>query len=287
MADISKITLPNGAEYNLKDAEARANIASLQTAMTGQVAPLGTTTTSLTDQATTNPIIVNGQNVTAVAGNMVYYNRKEFIFDGTKWIELGDLSSLGSLAYKNNASGSVTPSGTIAVQTFTGSSMTATGSFTPAGNITVNKSNVDYVVAPKAVSGQENTYTPAGTVTPDIVLKTSTVNSITNVGTLPTCTFPKMSTSVLNENLTFTWDEGTFSAGTLPTKGANTTVATGLSRASASFEGTAVRLVAASIPTVSSATFTGTAGNVSVSGTPSGSISQGEFTGKSATVTVS
>ena len=287
MADISKITLPNGAEYNLKDAQARSDIASIQTAMTGKVTPLGTTTSPLEDDSTTNPIIVNGSNVTAVAGNLVYYNRKEFIFDGTKWIELGDLSSLGSLAYKNNASGTYTPSGTIGTQTFTGSSMTATGTFTPAGSITVNKSNVDYVVSPKAATGQSNSYTPSGTVTPDIVLSTTTVNSITAVGTLPTCTFPKMSTTVVSENLTFTWTDGTFTSGTLPTKGANTTVATGLSKAEASFAGTAVRLVAASVPTVSSATFSGTAGNVSVTGTPSGNISQGEFTGKSATITVS
>lgn len=60
MADISKITLPNGTVYNLKDEWARDKISDIETAMTGGVTPLGTTTTELTDGATTNPITVNG-----------------------------------------------------------------------------------------------------------------------------------------------------------------------------------------------------------------------------------
>lgn len=60
--------------------------------------------------------------------------------------------------------------------------------------------------------------TPTITVTPS----TATVNSITDVGTLPT-----FSATVANENLTLA-----FTQGTLPTKGANQTVATGIQSAS-------------------------------------------------------
>lgn len=63
-------------------------------------------------------------------------------------------------------------------------------------------------------------FTPSGSITPS----STTVNSITAVGTLPT-----WSASVNNEVLSFSFNQGT-----LPTKGANQTVLTG-----ASFSGTA------------------------------------------------
>lgn len=102
MADISKITLPSGNTYDIKDAGARELIAQLQ----GGSYFLGVSTTALTDGATTNPINIDGETnpVTAVNGNMAVYGNAEFIFNGTKWIEFGDLSNLGTLAYKNTVS---------------------------------------------------------------------------------------------------------------------------------------------------------------------------------------
>jgi len=192
MADISSVTLPSGTTYNLKDAAARSDIASIQQAIAGGLKFLGETTTALTDGATTNPITVNGESVTAVAGNLVLYGDKEFLFDGTKWIEMGDLSLLGALAYKNSASGSFTPSGSVSAPSI---SVASAGS-------------------------------------------TTTVNSITDVGTAPAWT-----ATVANETLTIGW-----SAGTLPTKGTDTTVKTGDASYSAS-----------------QPSFTGTAGTVTVS----------------------
>ena len=46
---------------------------------------IGVTTTALTDGATTNPFTINGQSVTAVAGNITSYGADEFIFNGTAW----------------------------------------------------------------------------------------------------------------------------------------------------------------------------------------------------------
>lgn len=48
-------------------------------------------------------------------GDVVYYNNKEFVWGLFGWRELGDMSSLGSLAFKNSASGSITPHGTVAI----------------------------------------------------------------------------------------------------------------------------------------------------------------------------
>lgn len=184
MADISQITLPSGSTYDIKDATARELIGDLSK----YTKFLGVTTTALTDGATTNPIIVNGQSVTAQSGNIATYGSSEFIFNGTAWQAFGDLSGLGSLAYKNSASATYTPSGTI-IQ-------------------------------------------PTITVTPS----TGTVNSITDVGALP-----ELTTTVSNEILTIGW-----SAGTLPTKGANTSVVTGITSATASqinFNGTEATIV--------------------------------------------
>lgn len=192
MADISKITLPSGQSYDLKDAQARSDIADIQRAISGGIHFRGKTTTALTDGATTNPITINGESYTAVSGDLVLYDEKEFLFDGTKWIEMGDLSLLGTLAYKDSASGSFTPAGSVS-----------------APNISV------------ATAGG-----------------TTTVNSITAVGTLPAYT-----ATVANETLTMTWN-----AGTLPTKGADTVVKTTDAAYSAS-----------------QPTFTGTADTVTVS----------------------
>lgn len=189
---LSQITLPSGTTYDIKDAQARADIEDLWRAISGGLTFLGETTTPLTDGDTTNPIIINDESVTATAGAIVIYGLKEFLFDGTKWAEMGDLSILGALAYKDNASGTFTPSGSVS-----------------APNIQVNQAG-----------------------------STTTVNSITDVGSLPA-----FGATVANEVLTLTWN-----AGALPTKGANTTVKTG----DASY-------------TASQPSFTGSAGTVTVS----------------------
>ena len=334
MADISKITLLNGTTYDLKDTQARNDIEDIKGAIGGGVTFMGETTTTLTDGATTNPITINDKSVTAIKGYLVVYNSKEFVFDGTKWIEMGDLSVLGALAYKNNASGNFTPSGSVSQPTFTGSETTSTGNFTPSGGVTLSSAAttstgaVSYIsaIGTKSFSGTAATikpkvtaagtvaiskgtgtanYTPEGSVAaPTISVKTAgattTVNSITAVGTLPSLT-----TTVANEVLTIGFDQGT-----LPTKGANTTVKTGDAAYQASapaFTGTGAELKAtftgtevegsasytpAGTVTVNSTTsylkgsFTGTQGSVSVKGTPSGTVSKPTFTGTAGTVTV-
>ena len=112
MADIKKIQLPGVAEaYDIVDAGARELISELQQ----YTDYLGVTTTALTDGATTNPITIEGESVTAEKGNIANYGSKEFIFNGTAWQEFGDLSGLGELAYEDSAEGSYTPAGTVAI----------------------------------------------------------------------------------------------------------------------------------------------------------------------------
>lgn len=271
MADkiyISQITI-GSSTYDLKDGEARQLIADIQ----AYSDYLGVTTTALTDGASTNPVSIGGEDVTAKKGNIVNYGAKEFIFNGTIWQEFGDLSALGALAYADTAEGDYTPAGTINAQTFTGDALTSTGSFTPAGEVAAPTFTGDELTS-------TGTYTPAGTVSRPTITVTpteDTVYSITDVGTLPTMT-------VENEVLTF-------NAGTLPTKGVAQTVvasATAALDADPAFTGTQGNLSVTGTPTGtnSAPAFTGTAGSVSVTGTPEGSVSQATFTGTAATITV-
>lgn len=116
MPDISQITLPSGTTYDIKDAQARS-----------AKGWIGITTTQLTDGDTTNPITINNVSVTAVAGDIVGVSGSdaEFIFNGTAWQEFGDLSDLKGLAYKDTASGSFTPAGSVSKPDITVTPQTA------------------------------------------------------------------------------------------------------------------------------------------------------------------
>jgi hypothetical protein len=154
----------------------------------------------------------------------------EFVWTGSKWQEFGSTGSLKALAFKDTASASYTPAGTVSKQTFSGTATTSTGKFTPEGTCT-------------------------GTA---VTLNTTTVNSITAVGTLPTLT-----TTVANENLTIAFDRGT-----LPSKGDNTTVATSVkSVTQPTFNGTEGNVSVSGTPTgeVTQPTFSGTGATIIVS----------------------
>jgi hypothetical protein len=62
---------------------------------------IGTTTTAITDGATTNPITVDGESYTAVKGDIVIYNSTEFIFDGSAWQSFG--GTMDTQPTKNSA----------------------------------------------------------------------------------------------------------------------------------------------------------------------------------------
>lgn len=253
---IKQITLPSGNTYDIVDEGARDLIAELL----NYTRYLGVTTTPLEDGDTTNPIMINGESVTALNGDVTTYDHDEFIFNGTIWQKFGSLSGLGSLAYKDTASGS----GTVAVpstftSTFVGGSDSVSVTGTTAGSVSVTKSNV---TISKANSGT-STYTPEGsvsapTISVDTAGTTDTITEVTDVGSMP-------SYSVSNEVLIIT-------GGVVPTT-SNVTVKTGDATYTASaptFTGTGARLVTDS-EVATDASFTGdtitSTGTVSPSGT--------------------
>lgn len=235
---ISQITLPSGTTYDIKDAQARNDIANLQSMATGAMYYMGISTTVITDNGVEHPTIDDEERIlgTNDAGAVVIYGEKEYVWNGSKWQEFGSTGSLKSLAFKDSATGNFTPAGTISQPTFSNGTCAATGSVTAEGSVTAPTINL----------------ATAGT--------TTTVNSITDVGSLPA-----WSATVSGETLTIGWN-----AGSLPTKGSDTTVKIG----DASYEAT--------IPT-----FTGSAVSVNVTGTAEGTISQPTFNGTQGTISVS
>ncbi len=111
MPDISKITLPSGTTYDIKDDEARKLIAALASV----TSYLGVTTTALTDGADTSPIVIGDKTVTPKGGNVAAYGNSEFVWSDveSKWRELGSTGSLKALAFKDSASADYTPSGSV------------------------------------------------------------------------------------------------------------------------------------------------------------------------------
>jgi len=240
MADISRITLPNGNTYDLKDAVARE-------ALKSAIHYKGYTTTELTDGASTNPITIDGKSYTAVAGDVVIYKKGsgasakdlEFIFNGTIWNEFGSTGTLKALAFADTASGSQTLDDYATGINATSSTVTSTGTFTPAGSVDVQLSQT-----PTAASLTREAYTPAGSINvtlkdasattaavlttadytpegtvskPDITVTPSTasVAKVTTVGSVTEGTAPVFEAGT-DSFTPAAIQAGFFSAGTLP-----------------------------------------------------------------------
>lgn len=315
MADnpvISQITLPNGSTYDIKDATAREaieNINSFDYIICSSAANTPKDVTWISGSAT----ITGTLEASASTKGNIYLvpstNGTKNIYDeyitinttGTTyvWELFGhtniNVDDLGDLAYKNSASASYTPAGSVSQPSFTGTSLTSTGNFTPQGSVTLTSADststgaIGYLSAASgSFTGSSMTstgnFTPQGSVSVSSAGSTDTVYSITAVGTLPSLT-----TTVSDENLTIG-----FSQGTLPTKGSAQTVKTG--DASYSFSGTQGSVSVSGTPEGSvsvtgttkylTGSFSGTQGSVSVSGTPAGTVSQPSFSGTAATITV-
>ena len=306
MPDISKITLPSGTTYDIKDATARSQIQAL----TGgdAVVFIGISTTALTDGGNETPT-VGGETVTPATGQLFFYSTQEFIYGSdSKWHALGSLDSLGSLAYKNSATGTVTATGTVSQPSFTGSSSSVTitseasdsGNYTPAGSVSFTNANQTATVS--AANSGDATYTPAGNVaaptisvssagaTDTIKNPTAVTVAKTVVAAAPGATAPSNNLtyySVSNETLSL-YQLGYTTGDSITTS--NVTVKTGDASYTASapaFTGTGARLVTSNISVPSSASFSGTKVQLSGTTTAAGTVSQPTFSGDEKTVTVS
>lgn len=259
MADLSKFTLPDGTQVDLKDAWARTEIAKLSQ----YTKYLGVTTTPLHDGSTDNPIIINSESVIAESGNITLYGNGEFIFDGTTWSMFGDLEGLGNLAFQDTASTSYTPSGVIGLQTFTGSASAVTisasddanGNYQPKGSVSAPSISIDSAGA---------TTTIKNPTSQDVVKE---LLAVAPGGTAPTNPLTYYAYDSSTETLSL-YQLGATTGASIST--ADVSVKTG----DASY-------------TASAPTFTGTKAQIDGTVTPAGTISRGTFTGTQATIEVS
>lgn len=295
MADISKITLPSGTTYNIKDEIARqaagagisfvvsTDAASTPkdvtwdddgTTITGTLEPSDSTTGAfyLVPATTSGGKDVYAEYITLKDGNVYSWEKI-----GTTDI---DLSNLGDLAYKDSATGNYTPEGTVSQPSFTGTSGNVSVTGTPSGSISVGSGTANYTPA-GSVSAPTITVTPSTTT--GYVADSATGGGSVTAGVAASATMPVLETSVSNETLTLSWTAGSFTANTptavtLPSFSSQTIV-DGISSASATapaFSGTAVDLEFTGSSTESIGTFT-----------PAGTVSQPTFSGTQKSVTVS
>ena len=293
---IYTVTMPSGNTYDLVDQGARDLIKELMNFREW----LGVTTSEIDEGSSTNPILIGTTEVTAVAGDVVSRDsdHKDFIFSSTGvWQNFGELSGLGALAFKDSASGTYTPQGTISAPTFTGTTIESTGSYTPKGLISAPEFTGESMTStgsytPKGlISAPEFTgasmtstgsYTPSGSIS-EVAIGTTEVAAVKSVGTLPTCTMPTFTVS--NGNLTIT--DGSYVAGTLPESEA-VTVASGTVTSQPTFTGTTadISVVGTTAGSVGAPTFTGTTEDISVVGTTTGSVGALTFTGTTEDISV-
>lgn len=135
MADISEITLPSGVTYDIKDATARNDISMLKGSGTGAMYYAGVTTTALEDGSSTSPIKINNADYTPSNGDVVIYGQLELVWSTSdkKWHEFGSTGSLKGLAFKDSASATFTPSGSVSAPTV--SVAVNTASVTPMADV--------------------------------------------------------------------------------------------------------------------------------------------------------
>ena len=177
MADISKVNI-GGTTYNIKDRQARLDIESLQSSVTGAMHYIGTTIdpTSIADNST-SVAYIKKDDATAIgyysgtvptattytyggvtynvtykelkAGDVVICGKLEFAYSDADnaWHEFGSTGSLKALAFKDNASGKYKPKGAVS-STFSGTAKTVKHTVTNSGSVSASGS-----------------FTPEGTVT--------------------------------------------------------------------------------------------------------------------------
>lgn len=296
MAEISKITLPGGNTYDIKDTSARNSIDNIKTSISSGIHYIGLTNSDVHDGATTNAIILvkpvtkNGVTTTEVVsttpytpktGDLVIKDNKEYIYAISEtstagvWHEFGSTGSLKALAFKDNASAGYTPAGSVSQPSFTGTAATinvngSVGIPAPTPKASIQDPASTSIALPEHAQGATDytQFTPKAVASGAAVsLNTASIQQITGVGTLPS-----FNASVSEETLTLGW-----SAGSLPSR-AGVTVATGVA---------SVTQPKVTVGTVD-ITFKGSSVNVASSGsyTPAGSVSKPTFAGTEATITV-
>ena len=189
-------------------------------------------------------LLVAGDIAIKAAGAGAVEEALEYIWDGAKWQELGSTGHLGSLAYANQTTTSYTPAGSVSVtlsetaDTFSAGSLPSKGSDTfvaptfSEGAFTPASIQSGFVVAGSAASFTEGTFS-AGTL-PSFTEGAFDAGSLPSLGAATTGNFATAGVTAsytsATEELVLTdastsaavTAQGAFSAGSLPSKAADT-----------------------------------------------------------------
>jgi hypothetical protein len=174
----------------------------------------GTTTTALTDGATTNPITIDTKSYTAVAGDVVLNNNKEFIWNGSAWEELGDESSHALKSITISGGEGLTGSGTLANNVVISHATTTAASEAP---VKVGKDKFGHVIIGGALTTAQNGahgHTVSATIPASKFLKTASANKTKLSLTKGSDTFVKSYPGVTSKLVTtsITGTDGTVTA---------------------------------------------------------------------------
>lgn len=284
MANFDKVRV-NNVDYDIADSYARSQIETLQNSLTGGMHYIGSAikfdetnvrayiktgnTTAICYYTGTKPtettIVIGSVTYTLTyktltAGDLVIYDKLEYIFSDAdnKFHEFGSTSSLKALAFKDSASGTITPKGTIAnnvvktnktlTHTVTQGTVSASGTFTPSGNVTLGTNGTGtFVKSYPGVKGKLKTTTVHDTPsqTKATIEKTTlsyvksvntsklvvtTINGVsgsTKASKANVDTFAGVDASVSGTTLVLTSKSVSFSDVTVPIAAGGITVATG------------------------------------------------------------
>ena len=308
---LSQISLPDGKTYDLKDAEARALIAQIEA---GILAFIKSTNASNTPEGVTwndgSTVITGTLPASETTQGKIYlvpqtngagkdifaeYTTVAISGSGTEqdpyvfiWEKLGDteinFSSLGALAYKDSASGSVTFT-TVDSAAFTNGTVSASATYTPAGTVSTPTITVTPSTKSVSVKDQDGSVTPGSAAT----FTRGEFNGGSFTQGTDQFVKPVLTTSVSGETLTISFSQGSFTQGT-----DSFTAAT---HSADTFDGgtpTSVTLPTFKAETVvdgitgatsTQPTFTGTEAVISSTGTATGDVTLTK-TDKTKTVTV-
>lgn len=264
--------MPDNTELAIKDAEARSAITAIEQAIAGGTHFIGISTTAIADGDDLKVLTVTGKGDIAIAdqkdGDIFFYQKDgvnlEFIVANGKYYEFGSTGTLKALAFKDTASASYTPAGTITT-TYTPEGSVAVNPITPAGTTKFNYQPEGTVVGSTTAAGTAKfNYQPEGTVSAPTI---SVTPSTTTLDYLSSATY-----ATTTETLSFAVQTGV-------------TVATGIASAASSaptFTGTKVTDGA-------QVSFTGTEASITASftGTKVTDGAQVSFTGTLVTPTAS
>lgn len=265
---ISEVTLPGGSLYQIKDAQARDDIAKLSNAMHFLGICAADTPNPVQDQQYTNVKIgdiVYSKNPTGSqkqlnSGDVIIYKENrgtvsdpdyvplEFVFDGDVWQLLGEQSfdNLGDLAFADTATGSAEPSGevtgsvTLSSSALNASTIPVTFSTTSTTGATLingvsSTKSIDYVTGfdgEFTFSGSSTTINVTGAATQEDV----SIDVVKNNATTLSLQSPLTGGTSLVYGISTSTDSvpKTFSSATVYGASESTTVVTGQQAISAS-----------------------------------------------------